>query len=346
VRRCFRRTSHGAVPGGALLFVLPQHLVSRCTADSTAGVHFRTDPLEGLRVLRLLHALCRRPVLLAGSRSKGAGWHSLSPLFETLFIFRPELGPKYLRSLLASSNYPGIYIPGMHGVHELCRPKAIFVVDDAPQDDWFEGECVRLYLDGRSAYAALKDRRIEEISHEFQPQLLGYRTANWAKVHDTEIATPNFTRGVRNIARALAGCVVGDQQLTQRVISLLAEDELDARGRLCTDPRVAIVETLLACVHAGEKEVTMQNLASKTNSLLRERGEFREYSPMEVGWKLRALSFIPRRKASGRILSLGPDEIRRIHEIGKSLEVTEFQTPMQPCAWCKKAQTIVNTKLM
>jgi hypothetical protein len=302
------------------------------------------NPLEGLCFLRLLHALCRRPVMLAGTRA--AAWHSLSPLFETLLIFRPELGPKYLRNLLSCSNYRGIYIPGSHGVQELCRPKAVFVLDDAGQDDYFQRECIHFCLDGRSKYAALKDDRIEEIAAKFQPQLLAYRLWNWVKVYNAGTSKSTFSPAIRNVTSALAACVIADEQLQQRVISLFEDDDEEERAHLCTEPRLVLVEVLLALVHMGEQKLTMQQLASKMNALLRERGDFREYSPIEVGWKLRALSFVRRRRSQGRILFLGPDESRRIHEIARSLGVSEFHKPKGICHWCKELESTAGTKVM
>jgi len=251
-----------------------------------------------------------------------------------------------LQNCLSCSNYRGIYVPDTNGVHELCRPKAVFLLDDVGQDDYFQRECVRFCLDGRSSYAALKDDRIEKIAAKFQPQLLAYRLANWAKVYNAGTSAPDFSPPIRNVATALAACVIGDEQLQERVISLFAEDDEEERARLSTDPRVAIIEVLLAAVHVGEKKIIIQDLASKMNSLLRDRGDFREYTPMEVGWKLRALSFFRRHRSRGKTLFLGRDESRHIHDIAKSLGVSEFHKPKRTCPWCQELESAAGTKVM
>jgi len=75
----------------------------------------------------------------------------------------------------------------------------------------------------------------------------------------------------------------------------------------------------------------MKELTGFTNTLLRSRGENREYSPEEIGIKLGNEGVLRRRKSSGMVLMFDRPTLHRLHQLARSLGVGKRVAKCQDC---------------
>jgi hypothetical protein len=114
-------------------------------------------------------------------------------------------------------------------------------------------------------------------------------------------------------------------------LPLLQLQEQAALAERCCDPCAAMIEVMWPQLHANEKELSMRDLTQLTNTLLRSRGEIREYSSEELGKKLRSLGLYRHRKNSGMVLLFARDTVRRMHELARSFGVCKMVAGCSNC---------------
>jgi hypothetical protein len=91
-------------------------------------------------------------------------------------------------------------------------------------------------------------------------------------------------------------------------------------ARRACDVHLAMVEVGWSPAHE-DREISITRLADLTNALLRSRGEILEYSPGEIGWKLRNLGF-RHRNGHGMVLQFSRENrilIHRLNAISSSI---------------------------
>ena len=295
-------------------------------------VIFAPDQGLGIEVLRLLSCVCRRPLMLAELTS--GGLRSLPMhLSLTLLIHAQGLRPN-LQHLLRVSSYRGLHLPGNRGgIVDLYGPKAILWESDVASDNFGDG-VIQISLPS-SQWPALDEQRQEEIASDFQARLLMYRLKNFSKVRESRVDVSQFTAATRRLAGALAACFPGDPGLARETSLLLRPQDEEIRAQRFLDVTYILVEILWGEIHSREhKQVSVSNLAKDVNALLRSRGEFREYSPEEVGWKLKGLSIPRHTDTSGRQVLLDRDTSRRVHRLAQTYDLPCSQHVGDGCAHC------------
>src|ERR1019366_7714289 len=103
-----------------------------------------------------------------------------------------------------------------------------------------------------SGSAGLNESAEDQIAAEFQPLLLEYRLRTPRAVSQYTFDVPEFTPGLRDLARSLGAAIVDDAELWGRMASLLAPQEADARPRRSVLLEGAILTVGLALVHEAK----------------------------------------------------------------------------------------------
>jgi hypothetical protein len=299
---------------------------------------FAPDLGLGIEVLRLLSCVCRRPLMLA--EVTPSGLRSL-PMYLSLTLLINECGLRpNLQRLLRASSYRGLHLPGNRGdVVDLYGPKAILCESDVVNDRFGDG-VIQISLPPSSQWPALDEQRRQEIANDFQPRLLMYRLKNCAKVRESRVHVSQFAVATRRLACALAACFPGDAGLVRDTFLLLRPQDEEIRAQRFLDVTYILVEILWAEIHSREhKQVSVSDLTKDANAMLRSRGEFREQSAEEVGWKLKHLNIPKHTDSSGRQVLFDHDTSRRVHRLAKTYDLPRSKHLRDSCAGCAAAES-------
>lgn len=300
------------------------------------------SPAYVSRFLRLLKCLCRRGLRLAELNAAGLCALPLE-LRPTLLVEQTSLTPS-MRGLFRASSMPGVYITRSGDFLDLHGAKALFSAGNGFDGVMTEGALHIAVVPAESGTANLTEQSEHEIAAEFQALLLSYRLRNRLAVSQSTFDVPEFTPGLRDLARSLGAAIVDDPELAGRVASLLAPQDADARARRTVLPEVAILTVGLALVHEAElKQMLVKDLAGLVNAALRAEGEIIEYSPEEVGWRLPRLGIYTRRIAGGRGIRFDREFSRSVHDLARKYEV-EMRPGSRTCPDC--AEVVDSEKLL
>jgi len=123
--------------------------------------------------------------------------------------------------------------------------------------------------------------------------------------------------------------------LVRDTILLLRPQDEEIRAQRFLDVDYVLVEILWGEIHSREhKQVSVSNLTKDANALLRSRGEFREQSAEEVGWKLKHLNIPKHTDTSGRQVLLDHDMSRRVHRLAQTYDLPRSQHLRDSCSDC------------
>jgi len=297
---------------------------------------------EAIQLLRLLHCVCRRSMLLVGMPQPDLISLPLS-LSPSLLIDRPTLTCS-LRGFLSGSNRRGLVAVRRGKILDVCCPKVVyFSVGEFP--DAIASGMVQIILPPTAVQAqALDDEQLNDIAAELQGKMLAYRLANFAKIQVSQSQGANFTHQTGELAVNLAACVMDDPELAAGVLPLLREQDECVRGQLDRDPGSVIIEAVLACCHENEKDrVQVKEIAALANAILRSRGELIECSPEEAGHRLDILGLQRTRTNAGMVLSLTRATRRLVHGLARTHDVLSVANVVPGCPDCEAAPAAGST---
>ncbi len=292
-----------------ILAMIPSLVVS-CSSAALVASFFR-----------LIRSGCRRGVRLAELNAPALRAMPMQ-LQPTLLV--DQLGfTRSMRGLLRASSTGGVYFAHSGDFFDLRCAKALFSATNG-LDSTLTETMVRVALvPGESGTKIPTEQDADRVAAELQPLLLDYRLRNHRAVSQSTFDVPEFTPGLRELARSLGAAVVGDADLTRSVIALLTPQDGDARARRRLLPEVAIVTVALALVHEHKiREVFTSDFAKFVNVALRANGEIVEYSAEEIGWQLSKLGLFTRRMGGMRGLRLDREFSRLVHELARRLGIT------------------------
>jgi hypothetical protein len=288
----------------------------------------------GIDVLRLLHCVCRHPLMLA--EVTPVGFRSLRPqLSLTLLLDQQDLKPNMQR-LFRASSYRGLYVPGNRGsVVDPYGPKAILCGNDAAVDT-LGGGMIHISVTPSQLQSSVLDEQVQnEIANHFQPRLLMYRLKNCEKVCEARVEVSEFTFAMRQLARSVAMCFPEDAELARDAVQLLRPQDEEVRGQRSRDVNCAIVEILMGIIHQRkqpaekvdrkQRAVRVDELAKDLNALLQSRGELIEYSAAEIGWKLKGLNIQRHSDRGGRQVLLDRGTSQIVHRLARAYDLPSPQ---------------------
>jgi len=291
------------------------------------------DNGDAITLFRLLHCLCRRPVVL-GDLSRTA-FLSLAALGATLLINQPRLSEK-IRNLWSTSNYRGVYVFGNGKIRSVASSKAVFLgMADGRSD-----EGIHFALPPTNCHLPpLDERQQSEIAEELQPQLLMYRLRNLDRVRNVSASEHGSPSADTEVARNLVTSVLSDGKIVESLAPVLRHLEEEKVAQRGCDVHLAMIEVTWAPSHQ-DREIGLSRIAELTNALLRCRGEILEYSAAEVGWKLRNLGFRRHRNGRGMVLRFSQENRYLLHQL--ALRWTLNLPAAAGCALCSPREAIVS----
>jgi hypothetical protein len=242
-----------------------------------------------------------------------------------------------MTSLLRTSNYRGLFVPGNRGtVLDIACSKAVYWGMEGGADSWDDTALHLALPPTRSGLSPLGAREQDEIANLFQPQMLMYRCCTFPRVREPSPAPGRPTFPNSEMARNLAACMPGELDFAQTVIPLLQRQEEDALARRSCDVNSAVVEVIWAQSHEA-KEIAVSQITELTNALLRCRGETLVYSGQEIGWKLKNLGFYRHRNGGGMVLRFSRETRLLVHQLARHYGLTLF-CAIDGCRDCASPQ--------
>jgi len=295
----------------------------------------------GIEVLRLLSCVCRHPLMLAEVTPSSIRSLQMQ-LSPTLLLNQPGFDRNMQRVFRASS-YRGVYSLGNRGrVVDLFGPKAIFCGNDSANETLNAGVIHISVTPSQPESAGLDEQAQYEIAIDFQPRLLMYRLKNSGKIHESQVDVSGLTYATRQLARSLGACFPEDLEIASDAVQALQPQDEETRERRFHDVNCAIIEILLAWIHRrDQRELAVDELAKLANALLRRRGETRQYSAEEVGWKLSRLNIVRHTSSSGRQVKFGRDTSRTVHRLVAAYDWPPSRNAEAGCLDCTQ---LTNTK--
>jgi hypothetical protein len=319
----------------ATAWVVTTWFVDVLSNPPTLFIHSR-DMNAAMLLLTLFSCITRHPLVL--TEITRAAFRSLMAVAPTLLLNQPQMSPRF-RAMCCASNYRGLFLPDIRGrVVDVVSSKAIFVGNTAGarRDDG-----IHLYLPTRPRDLPALDQATQvQIKERFQPWYLWHRLNHLPEVRQSH-STGSGLPPPDQLGEVLQSCTRSDSQLTARWISLLRKQEQNALAEQFWDPLAAMLEVLWPRLHSSEKSISMKELTDLTNTLLRSRGENREYSPEELGIKLGNEGVLRIRRNSGMFLTLDRQTPHRLHQLARNLGVGK---KVSRCRICKELQ-LASTRL-
>ena len=300
---------------------------------------------QAIALFQLLNCVCRHPLMLADI-SRFAIRSLPMHLRPTLLVNQPDVSPE-IRALWYASNFPRLFVPGKGGsVLDIACSKALYSGLGEVTDSWGDTALHVALPPAHSELPPLDTREQDSIANWFQPRWLMYRLQHAHKVHQSRSAACALTFPTLELARNLMACVPDEPEFAQALVPLLQSQEQDVLVRRSCDLSSAIVEVLWATLHEPTREATVSRVADLTNALLRSRGEIREYSPEEVGWRLRDLGIPRHRGRNSMVVQFSREISLRVHRLARGFAVESLKCHANSCADCAQLQIVDANKIV
>jgi len=289
---------------------------------------------ERRRLLRLLHCLFRRSLLLGEASLAGVSSLPME-IGPTLLIERCEPTPQFVKFLEATSSRDAQIVSKGRILNASCAK--VLCSEESLSGmvpNWLGLDIPVPHL---AAPLPLFDFRAQEqIVGEFQPKLEMFRLTKYALVRDSGFDLRETTNATREMVRCLGASVADDVALQAQLAALLSEQYHPIHTQAEKELHSAVIEALLALSHQANKESAgVAEITTAVNEILERRGELLEMKPRAVGSILGVLGLSTKRLgASGRGVTLLNSVRRRIHELAEKHKINGEATAAKGCAHC------------
>jgi hypothetical protein len=276
-------------------------------------------------LLRLLSAICRRPVV-AGDISPAALYTLSTSLRPTLLLDEFEMTgdarSRSLQHLLRSGSSQGQRVFRGPKAYDVFGPKAIGS-RQGPGDAALasRGLVVTMRPTTRDLPALDLDA-LAGIADRLQPSLLAFRLENYERVKPAALASSRLSPRMLDIARALSLPLLGDPDLECELIEIVKPHDAQAKIDRHGEPEWVVITALYARIHRATNTLTVQELTFEVDDVLANAGESYRLKPRKVGDILRSLGYPTQKLGNqGRGLRLSQELVRSIHTTAKNLGV-------------------------
>jgi hypothetical protein len=281
---------------------------SDCSASPITLCITGMDMNQVMKLFRLLHILCRRPLRIAALSANLPFY-----LHPTLLINAPRMSAR-AGDFWRASNFRGTFIPGPKGtMRNIACAKIIFCETEAARIAWGPEALHIALLPTSQDFPSLSELEEAQLAAEYLPRLLKFRLRTLSTLYPPDASAPpsfsGFPRG-----GSLPACIVEDPEIVEASRPMIEAHELDLLASRARDPLVAIEESVWAPSHKT-KEMSTSAITKRVNALLRERGETLRYNSKEIGWKLRNLGLTSRHNGTRKALRFSRDVRRQIHRL-------------------------------
>ncbi len=290
------------------------------------------DSRELTQLLALLRCLCRHALEL--TELSAGGLCSLPMDADlTLLVDQPELSAPAQRILNASQKRE----PKLPHRGKLWRPFCAKAIHCAGYfQPWAIGAIKIPVIPVSRALPVLDEQELNRIAQGFQPRLLSYRFAVYAKVQAANPDNGICDFATRETVNSLAACTPEDADLQAEIVELAAGQAEEVLAARWTDPSIVLIESLLLSCHTpGEAGPYVGQVSDVMMTISSSRGEERVFKPNQVSRMIRQLGLkLEPRDSQGVKLRLTEAVRRRIHELARNFAVPSIENPVAGCADC------------
>ncbi|HLJ17111.1 MAG TPA: hypothetical protein VKV15_21640 [Bryobacteraceae bacterium] len=320
-----------------------------------------TGPLGSgkTKLLKLLWCLCRRGLLVGDVRA-GSLYQIVDAWNPTLLVdeldFSNSTARAELLRLLRSGSVPGTPTIRNGKRYSIYGLKA-FSSRQSPDDAALASRGLIISMSPTACETpALDNFAMRALERKFQSRMCRLRLRYHAAVkkqHALPMDLEGLSPRMKQIARALAAPLLGDRELTAKLIAALRDQDEQASIERSLEPEWLVVTDLMTDCHEGLErgrpisEIFVGGIASSINQRLKFQGEDIRLSAKKVGLTLKSLGLRPESLGrTGRGLRLTSALKLKIHQIAARLGIdrrtiapmTALETGYGgvPCALCKK----------
>jgi hypothetical protein len=296
------------------------------------------DTTAARQQFELLNCLCRRPLLL--TEVSAARLLTLPMEWDfTLLIRQPELSVEVQRILSTARRGIGLIPRGGRVLDFHCCVATHTEFGNTSASGVMPMLEISTFS-SRQNLPVLDNAIRHKIANDFQPRLLGYRLANYAKVLNSAFDAPELAPSTRELAKNLSACTPDDPDLQAQVPEFLRRQDQDIRSAIWLEINTAVIETVLAFLHEGKQNcIYVREIAKASEEILSRRGENLHLEPRAIGARLGILGLITEpRDSKGVRLVLTEQVSRHVHELASYLSVPSILNGARGCPHCGKAE--------
>jgi hypothetical protein len=272
-------------------------------------------------LMRLLHCLCRRAVLTAGTIPSQV--YSLPALLRpTLLLdelqFNGAQHSHALESWLRAGNARGVPVTVGGRLVDSFGAKVLCSRQPA-SDTALSSRALHISMvPTRSNLQALDEETVERMANDFQPRLLMFRLQHYQEFRPQPLDLSPLSPRIADLARALVLPLRGvEKETLAPIFDAMVEQANQASVERAHEPEALVVSALFGYCHGEESTtVLVGQIASQVNLCRRRIGEEADLKPRAVGSILKSLGLATDKVDSfGRGLHLTVAVKRRIHQL-------------------------------
>jgi hypothetical protein len=149
----------------------------------------------------------------------------------------------------------------------------------------------------------------------------------------------SLSGATRALGSVLGSCFPDSEELQNRVVRLLEPRDAERRLDHARSESAVVIEALLIACHEGRASVHVGEIAALANGILDLRGDGYRLEARKVGSIIGSFSLGQHRDSRGYGFLLSTECKRRIHQVGRALDVPFFQGNVDKCDMCKNLST-------
>ncbi len=293
-------------------------------------------------LLRLLHCLCRRAILIGGTVP--------SRLYSLQASLRPtllldELGfngtqhSHVLESWLRTGNARGVPVTVGGQLVDSFGAKVLCSRQPA-SDTALSSRALHISMvPTRKNLRALDEETVERVANHFQPRLLMFRLGHYQEFRPDPVDLSPLSPRIADLARALVLPFRGvGEEIIAPVLDAIVEQVRQAVVERAQEPEALVITALFSYCHQPETSaVLVGQIASWVNTCRKRIGEEADLKPRAVGSILKSLGLTTDKLDSfGRGLRLTVTVKRRIHQLLQAYGLKTDPTGVAGCVLCEE----------
>jgi hypothetical protein len=311
----------------AAYFAVATHFAD-CHDPALRAVISATDEWEAARFLRLLACFCRHAFPVA-TFDLAHLWQLPYGCVPTFLISDPEPSNS-LTTLLNATQHQGFALA--RAGQTFSRPFSAIIIDCNGMAPTSFG---RIDATPRTQPAIPNAEALTAIEERFQAKLLSYRLRSRSQVAGATYDASALGGSFRAMACVLGSCFPNNPTLQARISELLQPQDEDRRFDSACGEAAVVLEALLVLCHQNRKDAHVGDVAKVANGILELRGDGYQLDPRRVGALLKPFRLGHTRDSRGYKFLLSAGNQRKIHELGRSRDVSFFKDAIGQCNFCR-----------
>lgn len=305
---------------------------AECRDPAPRAIVTGTDMWEALQFLGLLGCFCRHFIPAALFEPAGH-WNLPAGCSPTFVITDRRRSSARLRFLDATQCH-GFGATRFGRI--VNRPfSAVILESDHELADAVPNTFCRINATPQIRPPLLNAKELRKIAEAFQPQLLLYRLKNRSRVASLAFDPGSLSGATRALGSVLGSCFPDSEELQKCVVRLLEPQDEERRLDSARCESAVVLEALLIPCHEERASAHVGEITELANGILDVRGDGYRLEARRVGSILRSFSLGLRRDSRGYGFLLSTDCKRRIHQLGRALDVPFLQGKIDRCDMCK-----------